>query len=179
MKEYFDFVDELAKNREDKVFFNSGPIHASIVMSRIFKYSNNIIRIFSGGFNGTVSNDKEYLYYLESFLKKGGKLKILVEDYNSNSKSKIYEILKQPKYINQIEIKQTSSRVNSVDIDTKETNPIHFTIGDENSIRIETNPKNYTAEVNFKSNDAKILIEIFENIFEQDNSKKLNLVIAA
>ena len=98
MKEYFDFVESLAINKENKVFFNSGPIHAAIVMSRIFEYSRDEVNIFCGGFSGAVSNDPTYLSCLDSFLKRdNSKIRILVEDYEKNKNSKVYSILKKHK----------------------------------------------------------------------------------
>ena len=164
---YKDFVEDLAKKGEDKVFFNSGPIHASIVMSRIFKYSTNTIRIFSGGFHGAVSNDSEYLCELDSFLSRGGKVKVLVENYNSNNNSKIYKILS--KYFNtgQIEIKKTTARVNSGG------SPIHFTIGDDRMLRLETNVNDFKAQVNFNnSKETAVFIEVFDKIFNISDPSK-------
>lgn len=160
MKEYFNFVENLAKNKENKDFFNSGPIHASIVMSRIFKYSNNEVKIFCGGFTGAVSNDPLYLSTLEEFLEKPEtKMKILVEDYENNKTSKVYSIFK--KYKSKVEIFTTPARV--VINDTER--PIHFTLGDNKMLRLETNPEDFTAQVNFNSTDSSSIVSLFDDIY--------------
>ena len=170
MENYLDFVETAAKEGHDKIFFNSGPNHAAIVMSRIFKYSSNVIKIYCGGFNGTVSNDEEYLKYLDIYLHKGGKLEVIVEEDLSNGASKIFKILK--KYKDNVSIYQTSSRI--VDSNTKK--PIHFTIGDNKMIRLETDIKDYTAQVNFKNiEQASMLSSVFEKIF---NKPKTALTLA-
>lgn len=167
MKEYLDFVEGLVNRNEDKVFFNSGPIHASIVMSKIFQYANSEVKIFCGGFSGAVSNDPIYLTSLENFLKKDNtKLNILVEDYSTNKNSKIYSLLK--KYISKVKIFETTQRF--VNNETKE--PIHFTVADDKMIRIETNPSDFTAQVNFNSTDAKYISNLFDNIFNNPEINK-------
>jgi hypothetical protein len=168
MKEYFDFVEGLAKNKENKVFFNSGPIHASIVMSRIFEYAQSDVKIFCGGFSGAVSNDPLYLESLERFLKRENtSLKILVEDYETNKNSKIYSLLK--KYTSKIAIFQTKERV----VNAQNGHLIHFTIGDDKMLRLETNPNDFTAQVNFQSSDAKSISAIFDNLFGKSDSNTL------
>lgn len=110
MQNYIDYVESLAKSGGDEFFYNSGPDHASIVMSRIFKYSTHQIRIFCGGFNGVVSNDPDYLKYLELFLQRGGKLKILAEQNLSNDNSlAIFKVLR--KYSANVEMYVTNLRV--------------------------------------------------------------------
>jgi hypothetical protein len=170
MKEYFNFVDNLAQLGEDKDFFNSGPIHAAIVMSRIFKYANNNINIFCGGFTGAVSNDPDYLKTLEAFLlKPQTTLAILVEDYQNNKDSSIYKILK--KYNHKIELFETTARV----INTDTNMPIHFTIADNKMVRLETNPEDFTAQVNFNAPNASTIKALFTELYKTPNNTKIIL----
>ena len=170
MKEYFNFVENLAKNRENKDFFNSGPIHASIVMSRIFEYSENEIKIFCGGFSGAVSNDPLYQSSLEKFLKKEGtNLKVLVEDYSNNKNSKIYTTLKQ--YKSKVELFETQIKV--INSDTEK--PVHFAIGDNRMLRLETNPDDFTAQVNFDAPEASSIENIFDEMFANTNNTLITL----
>ncbi len=171
MNEYFDFVENLAKNKEDKMFFNSGPIHASIVMSRIFEYAKDEIKIFCGGFSGAVSNDPLYLNSLERFLKRENtKLKILVENYDDHKNSKIYSVLKKyPK----VQILVTSERVKN-NVSNK---PIHFTIGDNKMLRLETNPDDFTAQVNFNASNSEILVNLFNKMYTNNTNIEINLAL--
>lgn len=159
---YYDFVATLAKSGENKLFFNSGPVKAAIVMSRIFHHAEETIRIYSGGFNGAISNDEEYLKQLQYFLQKPDtSLKILVqEDYSCEPHCKIFSVLR--KFSEKVIIHHTESKVSMQSGNI--SNHIHFTIGDKRMIRIETGIHNYTAQANFNDGEnAKILIDLFEN----------------
>jgi hypothetical protein len=156
MLNYTEFVEKLASEGTDEIFFNSGPEHAAIVMSRIFKYANSEVRILCGGFNGAVSNDEDYLKYLDGFLQKGGRLKILAEEDLSKTPSKVFKLLRKHK--ESVEIYLTPFKVLVKD------KPIHFAIGDDKMLRIETGTDDYTAQVNFgNSAEARDYISMFDN----------------
>ena len=163
MQNYINYVESLAISGDDKFFFNSGPNHAAIVMSRIFKYCRDEVRIFCGGFNGSVSNDPDYLKFLDEFLHKGGKLKILAEqDLSQDESLAIFKVLKR--HASNVEMFVTKFKVKM-----NSTNQfIHFTIGDSKMVRVETDTANYTAQVNFGNNKyADSFVRVFENIFEK------------
>ena len=167
---YSDFVEILAREKQDKVFFNSGPNHAAIVMSRIFKYSQNSVKIYCGGFSGTVSNDPDYLYYLEDFLKRNGRATILAEKDLSRSDAKVFPVL--CKYPSQASIYTTSLRVTN----GESRKSIHFTIGDRSMLRLETNVEDFTAQVNFGDQQtAEKFIKIFDDMLKSPQSKPIAL----
>jgi len=168
---YKEFVENLASEGRDELFFNSGPINAAFVMSRIFKYSEKTVKIFCGNFNNTVLNDEEYLKYLEAFLKRG-KLKILVEEELPGGPGKIFRIL--DKYKDKVELYHTSYRVNG-----GKDKRIHFMIGDDKMLRLETGNDDYTAQVNFgNTEDAKIFTDIFDDLLQKSKAKEKALVFA-
>jgi hypothetical protein len=168
MQSYINFVELMAREGQDKVFFNSGPNHAAVVMSRIFKYSKDIVRIYCGGLVGTVPNDEEYLTYLQCFLEQKGKVLILAQNDYTKSQGKIFKLLN--KYRDQVEMYQTSSKVN-YNVTNK---PIHFTVGDCKMLRVETGIDDYTAQVNFgNAKQANIFINIFDNILTKSRNKPL------
>jgi hypothetical protein len=167
MQPYTEFVEMMAKAGEDKVFFNSGPNHAAVVMSRIFKYSNDTVRIFNGGFSGVVSNDEEYLCHLDSFLERG-KIRILVENDNSNKDSQVYKILKRHK--DNVEIYRSAYRL----VTGEGNRPVHFTIGDQKLLRLETGVDDYTASVNF-GKDAGVYITLFEQLLSDSKDRAIKL----
>jgi hypothetical protein len=171
MENYSSYVEALAREGKDQAFFNSGPNHAAIVMSRMFKYSNNLIRIYCGGFNGAVSNDEEYLSQLQGFLERGGRLHLLVEKDNSNNEmSKIYKVLRR--YKNQVDVQYTPLRF----VNEETRKPIHFSTGDKKMIRVETGTDDYTAQVNFGSEkDAEYFISAFDKIFNNQENRKIPL----
>jgi len=171
MQTYIDFVEKLASEGQDEIFFNSGPTHASIVMSRIFKYAKDSVRIFCGGFNGAVSNDDEYLKYLDDFLQKGGKLKVLVEEDLSKGQGKIFRVLRNHKA--NVEVYQTSSRV-TMNNGTGQPQRIHFTVGDDKMLRIETGVEDYRAQVNFgNTGEARVFIDLFEKLLPKGKAISL------
>jgi hypothetical protein len=169
--DYKAYVESLAISGQDQYFFNSGPIHAAIVMSRIFKYSHNTIKIYCGGFNGTVSNDEQYLKYAKQFLEKGGKLKILVEkDLSNAGLSNIYAILKK----NSANVEMYRAQINVVNTTTND--PVHFAVGDDKMLRLETGVEDYTAEVNFGNPEkAKHLSSLFDQVWNASKANRINL----
>ncbi len=177
MQGYSDYVEKLACFGSDELIFNSGPVHAAIVMSRIFKYSMKEVKIFCGGFNGAVSNDYEYLYFLEEFLKrKGTRLSILAEaDLSNNNTSKVYELLK--KYSDKVTMYKTPHKVR-YSIDNDKIANIHFTVGDNKMLRLETNTDEYIAQVNFGNEDsAGFYKSIFQQIWDKSTVDPLNRVL--
>jgi hypothetical protein len=160
--DYFDYVEALAKAQKDEVFYNSGPIHASIVMSRIFKYAKEELLIFSGGFSGAVSNDTSYLKSLDDFLQKENtKATVLVEDYESYKNSQVYSIFKKYKSsLGKVDIYQTNFKL----IDQTTKNQVHFTLGDRRMLRLETNKDDYTARVNFNSPESEMFLGLFNKM---------------
>lgn len=157
IQNYAGFVEVLAREKQNKVFFNSGPNHAAIVLSRIFKYAKNVVKIHCSGFTGTISNDPDYLYYLEDFLKRGGKLVVLAEQDLTNSTAKVFPLLK--KYSRQVQYYQTALRVA-----IPEKGRVHFAIGDNSMLRIETDTTDFTAQVNFGD---KKQAAVYNRLFEE------------
>lgn len=178
-EDYFEFVDNLAKNKTDQVFYNSGPSHAAIVMSRIFEYSTKEVKMFCGGFSGQVSNEPIYLNALEKFLSRDKiKLQVVVEDYENNKNGKIYNYLK--KYKDKVEFFRTTGKVNMKtknEAGVDENTFIHFAIGDNSMLRVETNTTSFEAEVNFAANNVSVFNDLFEVIINsKERTSKIDLV---
>lgn len=160
MSSYKNFVEGLAKNKEDQLFLNSGPIHAAIVFSSFFKYSEKTVRIFLLSFQDAVYTDPDYLYELEKFLMKGGNIKVLIKDYNLKTESKFYKILSKYFSKGQVKIKKSTLIINT---DNKD---IYFTIGDNRMIRVETNPNTFKSQVNFNNEiESANFINLFDTAF--------------
>lgn len=170
---YRDYVESLAKDGgRNEMILNSGPIHAAIVMSRMFKYARKEVKMICGGFSGAVSNDEDYLSELEGFFKRKGTLKVLAEvDLSRSPKSKIYKILRQ--YSSQVTLLSVApNRFRN----TETSQPVHFAIGDEKMIRVETGTKDYTASVNFNNTEqAATLSELFEGVWQTSLNNPITL----
>lgn len=176
IKEYTEFVEKLASTSENEVFFNSGPVHAAIVMSRIFKYSEKNVKIFCGGFNGEVSNNDEYLKYLDEFLSKPEtSITAIVEnDLSKSEDSKIFAVLKN--YPKKVNLYHTTRRVwyESESNDTRKF--VHFAIGDDKMLRLETGIDEYIAQVNFGDiTDTKEWVDLFDQLLKT-NPQKIELL---
>lgn len=138
-------IENLARNFSTKVFGNASASHAAIVMGNIFKTSNKAIKIFSGNFNGAISDNPYYLDGLKSFLDKGRELDIIFEN-EPNRDSKALGLIKASNNCN-ISIKKLNktAKVSSLE---------HFIIGDGKMFRLETSKENYEAICSFNNPDS-------------------------
>jgi hypothetical protein len=167
MDKYKDFVENAARRvtSEKQVFNNSGPIHAAIVMSRIFKHSTKEVNIFCGGFSGTISNDEEYLKHLDGFLTRGGNLRMFVQADNSkNPDAKIFKVLR--KHPGKYELYKTEMNI------TEHNVPVHFMTGDNVFLRVETDILDYSAKVYFgDTSQTKKYNDVFEQLYNYPKDK--------
>lgn len=167
--EYKKSIESLANKKDSMVFLNSGKEHAAIVMGNIFKHSKKNVRIFAGNMNGDVSNDSYYQKYLSSFLKSGGSLKILLQEYDEDKCPDIFNLFNSVDffYPENVEIKLSNSSVT----DDNEK-PVHFTIGDDSMYRLENDTTNYFASGSFNDpKNAKHLISLFDSIYDASSKK--------
>ncbi len=164
-------IESLAENKDSMVFLNSGKEHAAIVMGNIFKHAKENVRIFAGNFNGAVSCNPYYQENLSNFLKRGGNLKILLQEYNKNKPPEIFNLFTSFDffYPENVDLKVSNATVVS-DIDK---NAVHFAIGDETMYRLENDTENYIAKGSFNDSEkSKYLIKIFDEIY-QDSTEKI------
>lgn len=170
--QYEQLIENLASNNESMMYFNSGPDHAAVVFSTIFKYATNEVCILAGDMNGKISSNTKYLTELEKFLKRKGKVKILLEEYKKEKNPKLFDLLAQYQFFDsdQIIIKQFDGVVTNTDTKKK----IHFCIADDKIYRVEEDTENYVANGSF--NDDKT-VKILNNIFNEISSKANSIVL--
>ena len=181
MEEYKNFIEKLAKNKEESLYLNSGPEHAGIVLSTIFKNTKSELRIFAQGLKSGVATSDLYLDGLKSFLeKKNGTVKILIQEYYSNEEPKVFNILSYYKFFNkeQVTIKTTQSKVFTKPEKEKiEPKSIHFTTGDDSIFRLEEDIVTFKAFGSFNNKEYTIkLNQIFDEIFESEKSNEIDLL---
>lgn len=178
MDKYRYFVTNLAQNSINRVFLNSDEEHALEVLVQLFKISKSVIRIFAGSLCHHVGNKPEYIIALSEFIERGGTLLILLNNYNEeNAKaSNLYKRLAYYKAKNMpIVIKTTPSHPYFTD--DPEKKEVHFTVGDDNSYRIETDINKRTAECNFSNPIiAKQISDFFDTLFNRSDSEEINLI---
>lgn len=177
-KAYRDFVHALAINRENKVFLNSDENHALDVLVEIFQNAKDEVRIFAGSLCKHVGNEERYIVALSDFLDRKGKLRILLNDYNPDyaKNSDLYKRLAFYKGLSEgdIIIKSTKATPH-LKSDTEDIN-VHFTIGDRNSYRLETDIENRTAICNFNDTDrSSVLADFFDKLFASKEAKEIDL----
>lgn len=176
--EYRSFVNSLAKNDEDRVFFNSDEDRATVVLIELIRKTEKELRVFAGNLCNNIGDNPEYIIALSEFIEKGGKIKILLNNYD-NSCAKLSNLFKRlAYYVNEkkdISIKTTDLKPYRAS--DEERKPIHFTVGDFKSYRIETDTERRTAECNLNSPDvAHKIADFFDNLFDSEESKEINIV---
>lgn len=169
--EYLNIVETFANDNDEIIFCNEGDEHAAIVLSRIFKYSNNSLKIYASSLNQSiVTEDEDYLNYLDSFIKKGGIVQVLI-DHIPKKPSKAFKnlLLKSQIYSETVGLRVAQSKIK---LNEKYVN---FTVGDNNKFRLEIDPLKRTAYCSF--NNIKFctkLIDIFRDNFNIASQVLLN-----
>ena len=179
MKTYIEYISLLSHNRVNKDFSNSDEEHAIEVLVKIFEQSSVFVRIFAKSLcNNDVSNSPKYIAALSDFIEKGGTVQIAVNSYvvsdvkQSNLFKRLSFYLSQGK---KISIYKTDAKpFLANDPEKKE---VHFTIGDDNAYRLETDIQKRTAICNFNSPDrVKGLIDFFDKIIKSSESVNIQEV---
>lgn len=192
MNEYRLFIAYLAKNGLDKIFLNSDEDKMRDVFIEMFKNSKDVIRIFAGQLCNNVTQGSEYIEALSDFIENGGKLRILLNNFDENKalNSNLFKRLAFYKSRNyNLEIKKTTDKpVMEFKATTVEENKtvsenksqdieVHFAIGDTESYRIETDIKQRRAICNMHgSSKAEELAKFFDELYSQPYTQTVNLI---
>lgn len=154
-------IFELAKLKENKVFYNSSEKHASIVHQAIMKYAESYVYILCSSLCTDISNNDEYCELTDKFLSSDSKhqIKIIFTSYDKEFKNKnLSKVF--AKYHLQVEMRKFDGRV------TINNKPVHFTISDDRAFRLETDIDKHMAFGNFNGElQAKFLKDKFLTIF--------------
>jgi hypothetical protein len=170
---YLQKIEYLALNQVNENFFNSGSNHALIVLNTIVRYAKNHIKVFAGNLCTDISNDKEYIDNLRTFFMNGGKMQVLLCDFNNDnnlSNKNISAVFKD--FSKNVTLKKTKNVV----IMPSEKNPIHFTVADSKMYRFETDTVNKIARGNFNdTRNSKILETVFDKLFTSPSAQEIIL----
>jgi hypothetical protein len=159
---YSEEIEYLASNHIDREFFNASDEHAQIVLTSMVRHTKEDLKIYCGNLCTDVSNDIVYLEEIQNFLSdRKGTMEILLCDYQDGFKSKpIYQLLSQYPS-NQVKIKTTKTLL------FFNNKPIHFTVADKESFRIETDIEKKMARGNFNDPESgKMLSKKFDLLFQ-------------
>lgn len=176
LDKYRAFVKDLSDNECDKVFLNSSPEHAVIVVAQIFRQSKDTVRIFAHNLIRTIGEKYDYIVALSEFIERGGAVRILLNGFDADlaRKSILYRRLNYFATCNKdIQIKSTN--VHPYLAEDEEQKEIHFTIGDKKAFRIETNTNEVLAECNMNGTKvATQFADFFDGLFN-DAAKTSNV----
>ena len=175
LAEYQKAIELANSSKNNHVFPISTPEHASIILSTIFEHSKEEVNILAGNLSGTVSNSKTYLDALDSYLKSGKTLRVLLTDM-PNINSLAYQLIEKHSKLPDAKIElRIATEVAKYNIaESFDNKYVHFVVGDDSRFRLETDSTNYQAFANF--NDpvyARKLNEIFDRTFASSTSTSL------
>ena len=160
---YQEEIRSLAVNRTNKIFYNSNDVHAAIVLSEMIKNAKDHIDIFCQNMCSEVSNSKEYLDAMESFLSSDSsrKVRIILADYKEDVKNKpIYKLLSE--FPDQVTIKRTGEGF-WLKLNDKLVN---FTVTDDVAYRLEVDIDKKMAMGNFNDPErVKPMVNTFDQVF--------------
>ncbi len=178
--EYKDFVHDLILRGDGRTFLNSDEEHALIVLTELINMAKEELRIFAGSLTGKVGSDPEYIIALSEFIERGGKLLILLNDYQPDSSeaksSRLYRRLSYYQSLNKpVIIKSTNTRPYRTN-DPNNT-PVHFTVADHKGYRLETDTNERSAQCSVDDPLlASAIADFFDGIFTAPASKEINFV---
>lgn len=170
--DYKKGIEYYADNCISKQFLNSTHLHASIVLSTMFKKAEHSLKIYTGRFDpkvceADVENDGqvEYLTSLRKFLEQGfKKVQVLLDDdFEKLENSRVISLLNDKKINkdNSIELKVITSEARA-----KLKNKVHFTIVDNHMFRFETDTDGHKAICSFNDEETvNNLIKSFNTLF--------------
>ena len=178
INEYKRFVHQLRMNNDVRIFLNSDTDHAIVVLSEIFSQSQDTIRIFASNLCRTVGSSPSYIASLSEFIERGGKVRILLNDYKEElaKDSNLYKRLAYHKSLGKdVIIKTTTAKpYRTSDASKKE---VHFTVGDEKSYRMETDIESRTAECSMNNPEvASMLVTFFDNLFANQENNEVDIL---
>lgn len=148
--EYKKSIAFLASEKLNLEFNNKDQFHATAVMSEIFKTAQSSIRIFAGSFSGEVSNDELYVESLRNAIDtKAINIEVIFEN-KPNANSRCLAVLKELKangknvqlYVLKADYLEKVKTKYKIEL-------AHFTIGDDQMFRYETDKINFRAFCNF------------------------------
>lgn len=176
---YIQFIKKLSSENAHQVFFNSNNEKALSVFIELFERSRTEIKIYAGQLcNDEVSNDPKYIIAISNFIERGGRVRIILNNYDADRalNSPLFRRLALYKSEGKdIVVKSAKGRLVSTLDDNK--NEIHFCVADNISYRLETNINERTAQCDFNAPElSQALSDIYDSIFEKETSVEVDLV---
>lgn len=170
LKEYEEYLLDLAKNDSKEVFTNGGIKHASVLMSVLLQNTKKCACIFSEGFCPDVIQDP-YLAELHNYLAdKNKSLKILLESDKYIKEAPLVLILQEKSrrtaVDGTIEVRLITKEDRETIFSELRCKQCNFSIFDQRMYRFEYDPKNYKAYGSFNhEKNSQYLLNLFDGAF--------------
>lgn len=163
--EYRESIERFASDSSELVFDNSGIDHAAVVLSTIFKYSEDTIRIYAHNMNGEISSQECYKDSIENFINSSKKLMIAV-DKPENLSETIKKYLANK--CSNVEVKIANESFKRELISSSKDKILHhFAVGDKKMIRVELDSQSHKALCSFNlPKTSNTLINIFDKHYK-------------
>lgn len=185
LEQYAKSLDILAKNNVKDVFLNRNHKHASIVLSKILKYSKNSFVVFDDDLRGDIVNHDEVVSFKDSlinFISRDGNVKIIISDktdYDNKNLVFFFRIINKL-YPKNVSIKLASSEFKD-SMRSIYGEKINYALGDNNKYRLEkfgnnsTEAKARIAEGSFNNTEVpskllKVVDEYYNTCSEYFNN---------
>lgn len=172
LHEYQEMVDQKAEENSSDLLPNAGADHAAIVMAKMFDKTADSANLIVGSFDGSVSNQENYMESLRKAVEKNIKFNIIfLEDPNEDSMAYRYLMQKRREGYPICFRRATHDIKALLSKNTKE--PIHFSVFDKNKFRYEKDTAKYLAWFSFNDEKNSMrFLSIFNNAFR--NSTEIN-----
>jgi hypothetical protein len=160
--QYKQTVDFLAKNKFDVDIPNSTINHAVDILSAMVTNAQQEILFFSGKLDGRLFNQSEFITSIAAFLRRGGRLELIVQklDQDEIKKTYFYRTLEELGLLKQSVFYSTNKGTDARDAST------HFQCADDQAYREEHDTQTIRATANFgapqKVNELKDLFNKYK-----------------
>ncbi|HMT55000.1 MAG TPA: hypothetical protein PKD16_18320 [Saprospiraceae bacterium] len=172
LQQYNQYIRNLANSGSPDPYLNAGPEHAAIVLSNLFNIAEGYVALYAGNLNGDISKNMNYQGAIFNFLVRGGKLDILLEDYDESAPLVSNLISYQKNQGFKIKIKQHDYVVEYIETGEK----VHFAVADDRAYRIEHDTDNYLAMGSF--NNPEIAVPWRIDFYEMFNDPETKTIVA-
>ncbi len=146
LKEYQKYLMYLLNNKSAAIITNGGVEHAAVLMATLFDSSQENILMFSRGLNPELTDKEIYYAAFENYIKRGGKLSLLVETTNHKN-SRMFSFLREQlkKNNDNIVIREIKEDDKKQLFENLKSDHCNFSVFDSLMVRFEYDPKEYKA----------------------------------
>lgn len=176
--EYSEYISTLRKTRQNRIFMNSDSEKRKTVYRELLQSANSNLRFFAGNLCDDITNGEEFVEGISDFIEKGGRLEIILNQYDEDliKSSNLYKRLAFYSAQNYAVSVMTTSMIVTISIKDQDT-PAHFAVADQMAYRLEIDIEKRNAICNMNDEAlAQKLIDIFTQISSNSQTQTVDLV---